>query len=86
MHVPDQARETEDVSTLCHTWCNRCGKADWTACRLCLRRCQDLQDRIPFQMHVSVDRLRMITAVGLDNEAIVGVNVSCFVNGVIPRS
>jgi len=28
----------------------------------------------------------MITAVRLDNEAIVGVNVSRFVNGVIPRS
>lgn len=59
-----------------HAGSDGISKADGARCRLRLWRSQYLEDRVPFEILVSVNALSMIVPTRIDNEAIVCVHIS----------
>ena len=76
MHVPDQARQAEDMTALGHSRSGGCTQADRASRRLRLSRNKNLQNIIPVNVNIGVDALGAIVGSGIYNETIVCVNVS----------
>jgi len=73
------------VAALGHPRGYRRPEADGAGRVLRLGRRQYLQDIVPVEMDIGVDALGAIVATGVDNEAVVGVDISRLVRGVIAR-
>lgn len=86
MHVPDKARETEDVTTFRHAGCHRRREANRTARRLSLCRAKNLHYGIPRKVDVGIDSLCVVLLVRSNYEAVVGVDVACLVDSMVAGS
>jgi hypothetical protein len=64
------------VTALGHSRGSGCAQTDRTCRRLRLGRDEDLQYVVPVDVDVGVDALRAIVGPGVNDETIVGVNVS----------
>lgn len=71
------------MATLCHAWSNRRRQTDGAARSLGIGRSQNLKDGIPTYVDVGVGGLSMVFSVGSDDETVIGMNITSFVNSVI---
>lgn len=76
MHVSNQAGEAEDVTTLCHSGSDWCTETDRTGGSLRLSRNEDLQDIVPVDVDVGINALWAVVGSGVDNESVIGMNIS----------
>jgi len=76
MHVPDQAWHAKYVTTFGHSRRYRLAQTDRTGCCLRLRRADHLQDIVPLEVDVGIFSLLVIVSTRIDNEAVVGVDIS----------
>lgn len=70
------------MSTLHHPRRNRLRQADRTRRRLRLRRCNNLHNKIPRQLHIRIGRLSVVRPTWRDNEAVICVHVAIPISGV----
>jgi hypothetical protein len=73
------------VTAVCHPRSHGLGKANRAGGRLGFGGCYDLEHIGPVEMYVGVGSLPGVVALGRDNEAIVGMNVSGLVGSVVAR-
>ena len=69
-----------------HTWGDRRRETDRAAGGLGLDGAENLQDRVPGEIDISIDSLSMKLLVGTNNEAIVGVNIASLVDSMVARA
>jgi hypothetical protein len=76
VHVANETGQTKDVTTLGHARCSRFSEADRTRGGLRYRRSDYLQDIAPIEVNIRILSLDVVVAARIDNEAIIGVNIS----------
>jgi hypothetical protein len=74
------------MATFGHARGDRGAQTNWTRRFLGDGRCQNLQDVVPVQMDVGIYTLRAVVSTRIDNEAVVCVDESCLVDGMVARA